>query len=101
AHTAGSSAADENAALTLRLAPCPKCGAHDEGALRALKAKTIAGVIAALVLLPLFGVLLDGLKHNSFGLWIFVPIGVVCAWVIWAQQSWKWTTAARRVAFVP
>lgn len=101
AATAGNKAAEQNAELTLKLATCPKCGERDADALRAIKGKAIAGVVACLVLLPLMGLVMDGLQRASFGLWIFVPIAVLCAWGVWRQQSWKWTTIDHRVAFIP
>jgi hypothetical protein len=94
-------AAHENAELTVRLAECPKCGKTDGSALSSLKGKAAAGAIACIVLFPVFGLILDGMQKTSFGLWIFAPLGVLTAWLVWAKQKWKWETAATRVAFVP
>lgn len=94
-------AAEENAQLTLSLAACPKCGRRDESVARALKAKAILGVVAAMIVLPLMGIGLDALQHTSFGLYIFMPCALLAAWMIWAQQKWKWETASGRVAFLP
>jgi hypothetical protein len=96
----GSHAADENARLTLRLARCPRCKRRDDTALRAVKGKAIAAVVATLVLFPLFGMFIDSLNHSSFGTWIFGVIALFVAVFIWKMQSWKWTTIDHRVAFV-
>jgi hypothetical protein len=101
AASSADSAARENATLTLKLAACPKCGARDEAAVRAIKLKAVAGVVACLVLLPLLGVFIDSLRRTSFGFWIFVVCGVFAAWGVWRSQSWKWTTIDHRVAFLP
>ncbi len=65
AHATADDAAEENTRLTLSLARCPTCQKRDEGALRAVKGKALAGVVAALALLPLLGIFFDGLKGTS------------------------------------
>jgi hypothetical protein len=57
-------------------------------------------VVACLLLFPLFGLGLDQLMRHAFGLYIFVPCGFLAAWAVHRTQSWKWSTAERRVAFM-
>jgi hypothetical protein len=94
-------AAEVNAALTLSLAVCPGCGRRDEGRLRAVRMKTIAGAVGAAMLLLVLGLVLDGLdRHGHLGLYIFGPSALFTAWVIWSTQTWKWTTIDNRVVFL-
>ncbi len=93
-------AAEENAALTLKVARCPSCHKRDEQALQAMRTKVILGAVACLVALPLMGLVMDALQRASFGLYIFGPIGVITAWFLWSSKKWQWETADRRVAFV-
>lgn len=98
----GTKNAEENAALTLALARCPKCFARDEGKLTAEKAKAIAGAVACIAIFPLFGLLLDASHsgRSSAGLFIFVPLGFVTAYFVFVSQRWKWETVDNRVHFL-
>lgn len=94
--------ARENAELTLSLARCPSCQRIDANKLGAVKGKTIAGSVACVVVFPVFGLILDALHggRSSVGLVIFVPLGLLTAWLVYAQQKWKWETVENRVLFV-
>ncbi len=94
-------AATENAAATLLLARCPSCFQRDEGAVRAVKGKAIAGALACLFIFPIFGLGLDAMHsgRSSAGLFIFAPLGALTAYFIYASQKWKWETADNRVSF--
>jgi hypothetical protein len=94
-------AADDNARLTLKLAVCPKCHRRDEDALRSLKTKAVATMVAMVVGLFLLGLFFDSLKNTGFGVWIFGVTGLFAAWFVWQKSSWKWTTIDNRVAFLP
>lgn len=101
ASSAGERAAQENAELTLKLAVCPKCGTRDDAAVRALKGKAYFAVVASVVAMVLLGLFVDALKNTHYAMWIFGPGALFCAWAVWTQQSWKWTTIDNRVAFIP
>lgn len=89
----------ENAEATLKLARCPSCFQRDEGAVRAVKAKAVASAIATLVFLVGMGFFLDAVQRSSFGLYIFVPIGLFTSIFIYKSQTWKWETVENRVSF--
>lgn len=98
----GAKNAEENAALTLALARCPKCFVRDERKLTGEKAKAIAGALACIAIFPLFGLLLDATHsgRSSAGLFIFVPLGFVTAYFVFVSQRWKWETVDNRVHFL-
>ncbi len=94
------SAADENAALTLSLARCPSCGRRNEKAITSLKVSAVAGGIAAAVFIIGLMWFVDLLKNSSFGIVIGLLLGPPTGIFIFWSQSWKWTTADRRVTFL-
>src|SRR5512141_198244 len=51
--------ARENAALTLKLARCPGCGARDDGAVRGEQLKAVLASVGTLIGMLLLGLLLD------------------------------------------
>ena len=94
--------AQANAELSLGLARCPSCMRRDESKVTSVKGKAVAGAVACVATFPLFGLFLDALHggRSSVGLVIFVPLGFVCAWFVYASQKWKWETVDNRVVFI-
>jgi len=95
-------AAVANIGLTLRLCPCPRCGARDGASfvVRSVILTTLT-VLVVWVVGWVFGTVFVHPPDLAFAAWIFGPLGVVCAVIYYfVSVRWKWTTAAARVRFL-
>jgi hypothetical protein len=99
AETRAQSDAAKNAELTVKLCPCPKCGARDASG---FIAESVLALVGSALLVWGVGWLVTSLKggRDSVALWIFGPIGLLTPiFVFFTHIRWKWTTAKGRVAF--
>lgn len=95
-------AAVGNIDLTLRLCPCPRCGARDG---TGFIVKSV--ILTALVLVGVWGIgwvygmVMVRRADSAVLSWIFGPLGLGCAVLYYfLAVRWKWTTAAARVRFL-
>jgi predicted RNA-binding Zn-ribbon protein involved in translation (DUF1610 family) len=91
--------ASKNAELTLKLCPCPKCGARDSTGFIAQSALALVGSTAFSWGLGWFIASLKGGKDDA-AFWIFGLMGLILPVILfYTTIQWKWTTAEQRVAF--
>jgi hypothetical protein len=89
----------KNAELTLKLCPCPKCGARDSAAFIAEAALAMVGSMAFLWGIGWFVASLKGGKDDT-AFWIFGLVGLAMPVILFFTSiQWKWTTAEGRVVF--
>lgn len=99
AESRASDDASKNAELTLKLCPCPKCGARDSTGFIAQSALAMVGSMAFLWGIGYFVASLKGGKDDA-AFWIFGVIGLAMPFILYFTQiQWKWETAEQRVAF--
>jgi hypothetical protein len=84
----------------LSLATCPRCQRRDEDLVRKHRKKAIAGVSATLVVLPLLGLMIDQITPYHYGLYLFLPVALIAAILIWRTEAALWNEADARVRFV-
>jgi hypothetical protein len=94
-------AAHRNAAATLRLAQCPKCGGRDDALFAAVRSQVFAlmGLVAAAVLAV--GTGLRSLLRNDPVLYVTALFGLAAAYGVHRRERWRWRSVRRRVAFLP